>query len=413
MTAIATQTMEDRSVTLEAMPPEDAVAALVEAAAHMNASDLFIASNERQVLISLRHLGIVRRFAEVSLVQGRRFISHIKAVADMDVAERRRPLDGRWLLRDAQGAKLDLRINTIPTLYGEDCAVRILEYNSALLELDDLGLLRPQQAAIRQLLQRPSGLVLVTGPTGSGKTTTLYACLQALNDGRRKISTIEDPIEFAVEGFRQSQVNAKLNLDFPELLRSVLRQAPDVIMIGEVRDRITAETAVRAANSGHLVFATLHAPVAAGAVQVMLSLGVNSHFLASGLAAVLAQRLVRVLCPDCRVPYDIADSPYTFEEVRSHLEDDEGTLIYGPGGCDRCLQSGYAARTGIFELLEVQGRLRRMVADMQRARVVEQAEAESGMIEFRRAALIAAAKGVTSTEEILRAVPFDYLTEEE
>lgn len=413
MTAITTQSEQERSATLEAMPAEDAVAALVEAAGRMNASDVFIASNERRIMISLRHLGMVRSFAEVSVAQGRRFISHIKAVADMDVAERRRPLDGRWLLRDANGMKLDLRINTIPTLYGEDCAIRILEYDAALLELHQLGLLRPQQAALRQLLERPSGLVLVTGPTGSGKTTTLYACLQALNDGQRKISTIEDPIEFAVDGFRQSQVNAKLNLDFPELLRSVLRQAPDVIMIGEVRDRITAETAVRAANSGHLVFATLHAPVAAGAVQVMLSLGVNAHFLASGLAGVIAQRLVRLLCPHCKVSYELSESPYTFEEVRSHLNDDEGEVLYGPGGCERCFHSGYIARSGIFELLQVQGRLRRMVADMQRARDIEQAAVEAGMIEFRRAALIAVARGITSTEEILRAVPFDFLTEEE
>ncbi|MCC5829215.1 MAG: type II/IV secretion system protein [Phycisphaeraceae bacterium] len=408
----ATQSMEERSAELENLTPEEAVAALLDAASDMNASDLFLESNVDNVSIAVRHLGIIHPFANLSNAHGRRFISHIKAVAEMDVAERRRPLDGRWLVFTRGGDKLDLRINTIPTLHGEDLAIRILECDHALLTIDQLGLIRAQRTAIVQLLNRPSGLVLVTGPTGSGKTTTLYSCLQTLNDGKRKISTIEDPIEFEVDGFRQSQVNQKLQLDFPELLRSVLRQAPDIIMIGEIRDRITAETAVRAANSGHQVFATLHAPVAASAVQVMLSLGVNTHFLASALVGVVAQRLVRVLCPDCRVAVDVSDSPYTFDDIRPWMEEPDNHHLYAPGGCEKCYGTGYIARTAVFEVLTVQGKVKRQIAEQAEARQIEATAVDQGMIEFRRAALLAVANGTTSTEEILRTVPFDYLEDE-
>lgn len=407
-----TQSVEDRSAALENLSPEDAVAALLDAASAMNASDLFLESNLDDVTISVRHLGIIRQFANLSNAHGKRFISHIKAVAEMDVAERRRPLDGRRLVFTKTGDKLDLRINTLPTLHGEDLAIRILECDHAMLTIDQLGLLRPQRTAIIQLLNRPSGLVLVTGPTGSGKTTTLYSCLQTLNDGKRKISTIEDPIEYEVAGFRQSQVNTRLQLDFPDLLRSVLRQAPDIIMIGEIRDRITAETAVRAANSGHLVFATLHAPVSASAVQVMLSLGVNTHFLASALIGVVAQRLVRVLCSDCRVAVDVSDSPYTFDDIRPWMDDAESHHLYAPGGCEKCFGTGYTARTAIFEILTIQGKVRKLIAHQAGAREIESAAIEQGMIEFRRAALLAVANGTTSTEEILRTVPFDYLEDD-
>src|SRR5207237_1310142 len=188
---------------------------------------------------------------------------------------------------------------------------------------------------------------------GAGKTTTLYACLNYLNNGQRKINTIEDPIEYALAGVRQSQVNPRLEVDFPELLRSVLRQAPDVIMVGEVRDPVTAETAVRAANSGHLVLATLHAPVAAGAIQSMLSLGVHPHFLSSSLRGVIAQRLIRTLCPKCKTSFDLTDSVHTFDEVRPWLEPGQGQVLYGPVGCAACRMNGYAGRTGVFELLTV------------------------------------------------------------
>jgi type II secretory ATPase GspE/PulE/Tfp pilus assembly ATPase PilB-like protein len=233
--------------------------------------------------------------------------------------------------------------------------------------------------------------------------------LQSLNDGTRKINTLEDPVEYAIPGIRQSQVFTKIGIGFPELLRSVLRQAPDVIMVGEIRDEDTAHTAVRAANSGHLVMATLHSPVAASAVQSMLALGSSPFFLSSCLLGVVAQRLVRTLCPKCRVRYDMSESPQTFEEVRSLLKDGEGKAIFGPSGCPECFEQGYSGRTGLFEVMTMNQEIRRLIAASRPAAEIQQAAIKTGMTEFHRSALLKVAQGVTSTEEILRDVPAEHL----
>jgi type II secretory ATPase GspE/PulE/Tfp pilus assembly ATPase PilB-like protein len=391
------------------LPPEVAVREMVEYAVELMASDLFFCTNEAHVSVSVRHLGLLRLMSVLPMDLGRRCMSHLKAVAGMDVAERRRPLDGRWLYTRDSGAIVDLRINTIPTLYGEDFTLRLLERESRLLKLDQLGLLRHDYNRLLSLLQSPSGLILVTGPTGSGKTTTLYACLSYLNSGERKINTIEDPIEYAMPGIRQSQVNPKLEVDFPELLRNVLRQAPDVIMIGEIRDPVTAETAVRAANSGHLVLATLHAPVAAGAVQSMLSLGVHPHFLASSLLGCLAQRLLRTLCPKCKVSYELSESLDTFDEVKKWLEPEQGKVLYGPGACEHCHGTGYTQRTGVFEVLMVSKAIRKLILARQPIQTIRHKAIEEGTIEFRQVALLKVAQGETTVEEVFRAVPTEYL----
>ena len=244
---------------------------------------------------------------------------------------------------------------------------------------------------------------------GAGKTTTLYACLSQLNDGKRKINTLEDPVEYAVPGLRQSQVNARLGLDFAELLRSVIRQAPDVVMIGEVRDEETAATAIRAANCGHLVFATLHAPVAASAVQSMLSLGGNARFLASSILGVVAQRLVRTLCPRCRAPQDISLSPATFAGVEHLLDDEQGKQFFAPTGCSACNGEGYAGRSGLFEVMTFNRRLRSLVAERAPTMELQQAAIAAGMVEYHRVALVRVARGETSMEEVLREVPAEYL----
>jgi type II secretory ATPase GspE/PulE/Tfp pilus assembly ATPase PilB-like protein len=340
---------------------------------------------------------------------GRRCISHIKATSGIDVAEKRRPMDGRWIYQRKTGGAVDLRIVTMPTLYGEDVTLRLLPRESTLLKVESLGMSRHEFNTLMKLLNSPSGLILVTGPTGSGKTTTLYACLSNLNNGEKKINTIEDPIEYAMEGVRQSQVNSKLDVNFPDLLRSILRQAPDVIMIGEIRDPDTAETAVRAANSGHLVLATLHAPVAAGAIQSMLALGVHPHFLSSSLLGAVAQRLIRTLCPKCKMSFDISDSPQTFEEVRKWLDPDEGKVIYGPKGCPECRMLGYSGRSGLFEVLSVSRNIRKMILEKQPTQVIRQKAIEEGMLEFRHAALLKVARGQTSIEEVFRVVPTEYL----
>jgi type II secretory ATPase GspE/PulE/Tfp pilus assembly ATPase PilB-like protein len=253
--------------------PEQVMPELVEYAARLRASDLFFGTDDDCVEVTARHLGVLRAIGTLSVETGRRCISYIKTMADMDISEHRRGMDGRWLFNRASGRRLDLRINTIPTLHGEDCAVRLLDRDQQLLALDQLGMDKPLYSHLADLLNSPSGLLLVTGPMETGKSTTLYACLSYLNNGERKINTIEDPIEYSIKGLRQSQVNAQVGLTFHELLRGVLRQAPHVIMVGEIRDPETAETAVGAANSGVLVLSTLHAPVASTAVHALLRMG--------------------------------------------------------------------------------------------------------------------------------------------
>jgi type II secretory ATPase GspE/PulE/Tfp pilus assembly ATPase PilB-like protein len=394
---------------LEGVPAEQAVQWMIEQAAALTASDLFLIANENDVEINIRHLGIIRHLRRVPIEQGRRMIVHVKAMSGIDIAEKRRPQDGRWIYRREDGRALDLRVNSLPTLFGEDIDMRLLDRDSQLRPLNNLGMSRHEEQQALAMLSSPSGLLLVTGPTGSGKTTTLYACLHHLNDGTRKINTIEDPIEYAVEGIRQSQINLKHGVDFPDLLRGVLRQSPDVIMVGEIRDPVTAQTAVRAANSGHLVLATLHAPVAAVAVQSMLNLDVHPHFLSTSLLGVIAQRLVRTLDPETKVAYDVSESPMTFEEVRPWLGPEEGRTIYGPGSPLPTSPDGYSGRTAVFEVLPISSGIRQMISDSGTSREIQAKAIEEGMLEFRRSSLLKVARGITSTEEILRAVPTEYL----
>jgi type II secretory ATPase GspE/PulE/Tfp pilus assembly ATPase PilB-like protein len=408
----AGQPVEFAPVELAELAPQEAVDYVVREAIHRKASDIYLMTEENELRISLRRMGSVERLASVPRELGRHVLNLIKANAGMDIAERRRPLDGRLLYEEGD-LRVDLRINCIPTLFGEDLTCRVLDRSTKLLALDQLGMTRTEVGHLQAMLGSPSGLILVTGPTGTGKTTTLYAALQHLNDGTKKLNTLEDPVEYAVAGIRQSQINPKIGVDFSELLRNVLRQAPDVIMIGEIRDEETASTAVRAANSGHLVLATLHAPVAAGAVQSMLSLGVHPYFLASSLLGVIAQRLLRVLCQHCRQEFDISFSPATFEDIKNLLEPNQGAAICGPGGCEKCYGMGYSSRTGLFEVMTFNHEIRMLVSHGRPAKEIEQRAIQAGMIEFRRGALLKVAQGVTSTEEMLRSVPSEHLGLEE
>ena len=401
------------AVDLSGLDVEQAVVRLIDHAAGLRASDVFFSANENDATISVRHLGTWKPLMSVAREDAARFVNHIKAVAGMAVDQRFRPLDGRWVCTVEEGQKVDLRISTIPTLWGEDMAVRLLECDLRLLELENLGFCRKNLDDLVFLLKSPSGLILVTGPAGAGKTTTLYACLNFLNDGTRKINTIEDPVEYAMEGVRQSEVRPKIDLDFPELLRSVVRQSPDVIMVGEIRDPVTAETAVLAANSGHLVFATLHAPTAAGAIDSMLALGVNSHFLATCLLGALSQRLVRQLCDHCKVAYDLTGSPRTFEDIRRWLEPGQGEQIYSARGCEQCHHEGFTGRTGVAEVLRINKEIRQLVFERRPSREIRQKAVQQGMLDLRRAALLKVAQGITSTEEIVRTIPSEHLLPED
>jgi general secretion pathway protein E len=399
-------------IDVSRLPVESAVTKLIAYAVMLPASDLFFSSDTRAVNVGVRHLGMVQQIASIPIEPGRKFISHIKALAGMDVSEKRRPQDGRWLHNAEGGSTVDLRVNMVPTLHGEDLALRILSRDSNLYKLPELGLLPDQLNILKELLDRPSGLILITGPTGSGKTATLYAAMQHLNNRARKINTIEDPIEYAVDGIRQSQVNPQVDLGFAKLLRSVLRQSPDVIMIGEIRDPETAETAVRAANSGQLVFATIHAPIAAGAVQSMRGLGVHPHFLSTALLGVISQRLVRTLCNECKTPFDLSIAPRTFDEVRPWLAADEGHTLFAPKGCMACQMSGYGGRTGVFEIMRLSRRLRDLIGDGRSTQEIRNEAVTERMLEFRQSALLKVARGITSTEEVFRVIPTEHLLED-
>lgn len=401
-------------IDVSSLTPERAVEQLIGRAVEMEASDLFFVSNEQHVAVLVRHWGIVRPISVLSNDHGKRCLSHIKANSGMDLSEKRRPGDGRWIFErtDADGT-VDIRINVIPTMYGEDFAMRLLARGNELYDVEQLGMTHDQLQAYLQMISSPSGLILITGPTGSGKTATLYASLKKLNDGKRKINTIEDPIEYAIDGLRQSQVNPAIDLTFSELLRSVLRQSPDTIMLGEIRDEETCRTAVRAANSGILVFATLHAASASAAVQSMLSLGAHPHFLSTALRGVVAQRLVRTLCPKCRASFDLSDAPHTFDDVRPWLSPGEGKTLFAPRGCDECNQSGYAGRNGVFEVMPMSKSLRALISTGATSAKIRELALKEKMLEFRSAALLKVARGATSTEEVFRVIPSEHMLMEE
>lgn len=393
-----------KDVNLSGMSAELVVMLLIDYAVRIGASDLFLAPNESDIEVSIRHLGIIRQLTNLPLDIGQRCLHHIRAAAGLKFDERRRPQDGRWLRRYANGRVVDLRLSTMPTLYGDSFALRILARDNMLRQIDSLGLVGPQQGILLSWLRMPSGLILVTGPTGAGKTTTQYACLQQLNDGRRKIHTIEDPVEYSISGLRQSQVDEVHGPDFPALLRSVLRQSPDVVMIGEIRDAAAADTAVRAANSGHLVFASMHAPIAAGAIQSMLVLGIKPHFLATSLLGVISQRLVRTLDPNTKVSVDLSHAPRTFEEVQPWLEPGQGNTVYAAGPDDSG-NDGFVGRAGVFELLPSSPGIRRKINEQRAAGELNRAAIDEGMFDLRKAALVKVAQGLTSFDEVLRAIP--------
>jgi type II secretory ATPase GspE/PulE/Tfp pilus assembly ATPase PilB-like protein len=404
-------------VDVSKYPAERAVEFLIEQAVRIHASDLFICAQEQHYAVQVRHHGIIRPLSIVTAEEGKRMVAYVRNNSGADVNEKRKPADGRWIYRgnvsgNADGDDndgVDLRINFLPTLYGEDIAMRLLVRGHELFKLEQLGMEPDQFAQYAQMVESPSGLVLITGPTGSGKTATLYATLLRLNDGRRKINTIEDPVEYSVGGIHQSQTNPAIDLTFAEVLRAVLRQSPDVIMIGEIRDEETAKIAVRAANSGTLVLGTLHAPDAAMAVQSMRGYGVPSHFLATSLRGVVSQRLVRTLDADTRVGFDLDDAPETFSEVKDLLREGEGKTLYAPGPAEKNQMSGYSGRTGVFEVLAANKAIRALIAEGAPADAIRAQARADRMIPFRLSALLKVARGITSAEELFRVIPTEQL----
>jgi general secretion pathway protein E len=332
-------------------------------------------------------------------------ISRIKVMAGMDIAERRMPQDGRTSVRIGQ-REIDLRVSTVPTSYGERAVLRILDKSTGLLTLEELGLWKEDKEAFDRMINRTHGVIFVTGPTGSGKSTTLYACLNRINAVEKNVMTVEDPIEYQLEGISQMQVSAKKGMTFVNALRHILRQDPDVIMVGEVRDRETAAMAIQSSLTGHLVFSTLHTNDAAGAVSRLLDFGVEPYLVSSSLICVLAQRLVRRICPDCKQPY-----VPTHHELRElGLENlSEGATFSIGKGCAKCFETGYRGRTGIYELMVINGDIQEMIYRCETAGAIKKKALEAGMQTLRMDGARKALAGITTIPEVLRVTQSDTL----
>ncbi len=330
--------------------------ALLTESIKVNASDIHIEPFENRMRIRFRVDGMLREILKPPGNIAPLVISRIKVMAKLDIAEKRLPQDGRISLRVA-GRGVDVRVSTLPSGYGERVVLRILDKQAGRLDLNHLGMNSTLQKSFEHLLQRPHGIILVTGPTGSGKTTTLYAGLTLLNVNTRNILTVEDPIEYYLDGISQTQVNTKVNMTFAKGLRSILRQDPDVVMIGEIRDLETASIAVQASLTGPLVLSTLHTNTAIGAITRLRDMGVEPFLLASSLIGVMAQRLVRNLCNECKIPHTITDT----ERHWLGLKADESYQIYSAQGCSHCNHTGYAGRSGLYEFIPINDKLHTMI----------------------------------------------------
>jgi general secretion pathway protein E len=329
---------------------------LLTQAVKENASDIHIEPFEDRLRVRIRVDGVLQEVMQPSRKVAPLVISRIKVMSKLDIAEKRLPQDGRISLKIA-GRPVDVRVSTIPSGHGERVVLRLLDKQAGRLDLEHLGMDPLCLHLMDKLIHRPNGILLVTGPTGSGKTTTLYAALTRLNEKSRNIMTVEDPIEYYLDGIGQTQVNTKVQMTFARGLRAILRQDPDVVMVGEIRDLETAEIAVQASLTGHLVVSTLHTNTAVGAVTRLRDMGVEPFLLSSTLVGVLAQRLVRTLCPHCKEPF----LPTVAELGDLNPEGHERPTIYRPVGCDKCHQQGYSGRTGIYELIGSDDRFQEMI----------------------------------------------------
>jgi general secretion pathway protein E len=369
-------------------------------AVESRASDIHVEPFENRLKVRYRVDGVMREVESPPSRLSAAVISRIKIMAKLNIAERRLPQDGRIQLR-IQGKEIDLRVSTVPTLYGESVVMRILDKASVVLDFSVLGFSPDTLKRFLEILSLPHGILLVTGPTGSGKTTTLYTALQRLNTPERKILTVEDPVEYQLEGINQIQVKPQIDLTFANALRSIVRQDPDVIMIGEMRDLETAGIAVQSALTGHLVLSTLHTNDAASSVTRLLDMGVEDYLLTSTVCGILAQRLVRMLCTHCREPYQAL--PEMVEELQLHRFANTPTVqLFKPVGCEHCKGIGYMGRMAIMEFLIMTDELRRLVLKHADAGDMQRIAQEQGMDTMYEDGLRKAVAGSTTVEEVLR-----------
>lgn len=370
--------------------------AMLGEAIKSGASDIHIETFEHALAIRFRIDGVLREILRPQRRLAAVLISRIKVMARLDIAEKRLPQDGRISLR-LGGRAVDVRVSTLPSRHGERVVLRLLDRNSVQLDMTRLGMTAAIRTGLQQLLGRPHGILLVTGPTGSGKTTTLYAGLSAINSSERNILTVEDPVEFDLEGIGQTQVNPRVDMTFARGLRAILRQDPDVVMVGEIRDLETAEIAIQASLTGHLVLSTLHTNNAIGALTRLRDMGIEPFLLASSLLGVLAQRLVRTLCANCRKPVEASDSERQWLGKTGH----EPLTVWQAVGCAECNHSGYRGRTGLHELFLVDQQVRNLIHEGLGEQALEQAvRSRSPGIQQDGAGKVLA--GITTLEEVMR-----------
>ena len=354
--ALAVPATEDLLEQNDDAPVIRLINALLSEAIKENASDIHIETFESSLVVRIRVDGLLREILQLQRNLAALLVSRIKVMAKLDIAEKRIPQDGRISLKVA-GKEVDVRVSTLPSTNGERVVLRLLDKAIERLDLDHLGMSDSNRETVRNLIHNPHGIILVTGPTGSGKTTSLYASLTTLNESSRNILTVEDPVEYQLQGIGQTQVNPKVDMTFARGLRAILRQDPDVVMIGEIRDTETADIAVQASLTGHLVLSTLHTNTAVGAISRLKDMGIEPFLLSSSLLGVISQRLVRVLCPDCKKPHipsweecQVLNTPYP-----------HSSPIYQSQGCSNCNHSGFRGRTGIYEVLVIDDETRRMI----------------------------------------------------
>jgi len=405
------QTEEEEPVEEVVAEPEEAkdkpavhLATLIfNQAVRAGASDIHIEPLEKALRVRFRIDGVLHDVMRPQRRLHAALVSRLKVMANMDIAERRVPQDGRITLR-IEGKTIDVRVASLPTAHGEKLIMRLLDRSGKLITLEELGFPPGELTKYREMMSLPHGFILVTGPTGSGKSTTLYATLAVLNSVEKHIITVEDPVEYRLDGVSQVQINPRAGLTFAAGLRSILRSDPDIIMVGEIRDQETARIAVESALTGHLVLSTLHTNDAAGAITRLGDMGIEPFLTASSLVCVVAQRLARLLCPYCKEPYELRGKELAAVPDFPRGPDEGSVRVFRPRGCFRCSNTGYRGRIGIYELLLVSERIQRLTLERASGREIKQVAVEEGMVTLRRDGLQKVKAGLTSLEEVMRVV---------
>jgi len=372
---------------------------IITRAIERRASDIHLEPFEENFRVRYRIDGVLHDVESPPKRLQAAIISRVKIMAKLNIAERRLPQDGRIMLR-VKGKEIDFRVSTVPTIHGESIVLRILDKSNIVLDIMKLGFARDTLDAFRELIQRPHGIILVTGPTGSGKTTTLYCALEKINAPDKKIITVEDPVEYQLKGINQIQVKPAINLTFANALRSIVRQDPDVILIGEIRDSETAEIAIHSALTGHLVLSTLHTNDSPSAITRLINMGMEDYLLSSTVVGILAQRLVRTACPYCREPS--SPDPAILQEMRMDGVDPAEVRIFNVRGCSQCGNTGYWGRVGIYELLQVTEDIQKLILEKKDANLIKERARKAGMRTLRQDGWLKVREGVTTVSEVLR-----------